>query len=168
MEPVDDHLLRRAGGTALLGIAHEDRRVVVRPGVAGLPIRLEWIDVVPVGLEQRLVTHLRRIVDDLHSLEMTRPSLNHLHVRGTLGATTHETDRDGRDAVHLEGMLHGPKAPAGECRRVQRRCQAQCQQECDVHGRNVPTSLAGWKCSRVTLELSHPSHIAPRCCATVR
>jgi len=36
---------------------------------------------------------------------------------------------------------------------------AQCQQECDVHDGNVPISLAGWKCRRITFRtFSSSSH----------
>src|SRR5882762_1393409 len=66
VEAVDDLLARRAGSPALLGTTHKDRSVVIRPGVARLPVRLERIDVVPEGPEQRFVADLGWIVDHLH------------------------------------------------------------------------------------------------------
>src|SRR2546427_12396987 len=54
-EAVQDLLPRRAGSPALLRTANEDRGGVVRPSVAGLPVRLERSDVLAEGPEERLV-----------------------------------------------------------------------------------------------------------------
>src|SRR5205823_136088 len=138
--------------------------VVVRPRVTGLPVRLEWIDVVPVGLEQRLVGDLRRIIDHLHRLEMTRPTLDYLHVRGILGAAAHEADRDGRNAVQLKGMFHGPEAAAGEGGGVSgNRGQRQGENQGKVHTVNLPGASSEPRNPARTLGLTaSASHRAPR------
>src|SRR5467141_3353733 len=51
VEAVHDLLSRRAGSPALLGTTNKECRVVIRPRVTRLPIRLERIDVVPESPE---------------------------------------------------------------------------------------------------------------------
>ena len=91
VEAVHDLLARGAGSSALLGITNKDRGVVIRPGVARLPVRLERIDVVPEGPEQRLVADLRGIVYHLHRLEVPRVSFHDGRVGRVLRCAAHES-----------------------------------------------------------------------------
>src|SRR5882672_2045164 len=116
MKTVDDLLARGARGSPLLGAADKDRGVIVGARVTRLPVRLERVDVVPKGPEQRLVPDLGGIVDDLHRLEVAGVALHDRDVGGVLRPAAHEAGRRRDHAGQIiVGVLHRPETAAGEC-----------------------------------------------------
>src|SRR6266511_4620391 len=66
LEPLLEGAPRGLRGATLRRVAIEDRRVVLGTAVAGLPVGLGWVDVVPEGVHQLLIGDLARVVEDLH------------------------------------------------------------------------------------------------------
>src|SRR5439155_13303619 len=122
LEPLLEGAARGLGGATLRRVAIEDRRVVLGTAVAGLPVGLGWVDVVPEGVHQLLIGDLARVVDDLHRLEVAGATRRDRLVGRVRGTAAHEAHGHGHDPIELvEGTLHGPEAAAGERGGVDRR-----------------------------------------------
>src|SRR5262245_4639337 len=118
-----DRLLEAPGDLGLRGLRQrplllaviEDRAAVLVAAVAELAILRQRIDVVPEHVEQLLVAHLGRVVDDLDRLGMSGAAVRDLLVAG-IGAAPAGIARGGADhALDLvEVGFHAPEAAAGE------------------------------------------------------
>src|SRR6516162_7454518 len=95
----------------------EDRAAVLVAVIAELPILRQRIDVVPKHVEQLVIAHLGRVVDDLHRFGMPSAAVRDLLVAG-IGGVSAGVARGGADhAVDLvEICFHAPEAAAGEGR----------------------------------------------------
>src|SRR5215203_5478277 len=109
--------LRGLGQAALLLVMDEDRRPVGLALVAELAFGIEWVDVLPVDLEELVVADLRRVVDDPHRLGVAGAAHADLAVGGAgdLAAGVARGRRD--DALGLVvGRLDAPEAARREGR----------------------------------------------------
>src|SRR6516164_3157686 len=95
----------------------EDRAAVVVAVIEELPILRQRIDVVPEHVEELVIAHLGRVVDDLHRFGMPSAAVRDLLVAG-IGGVSAGVARGGADhAVDLvEIRFHAPEAAAGEGR----------------------------------------------------
>ena len=112
-----DRDLRCFGETALFRVVHEDRRAVLSAVIAELAVGHRRIDVVPEHVEQFLVRDLRRVVDHLDGLGMTRRARGDFFIGRVPLLPAGVAGRRREDARSLvERRLHAPEASARKCR----------------------------------------------------
>src|SRR5262245_22965262 len=117
LEALGDLSLRRLRQHPLLLAVIEDRAAVLVAVVAELAILRQRIDVVPEHVEQLLVAHLDRVVDDLDRLGMSGAAVRDLLVAG-IGDAAAGIARGGADHAFdlVEVGFHAPEAAAGKSR----------------------------------------------------
>src|SRR5262249_15103834 len=117
LEALLNRRLRGFRQRSLLLAMIEDRAAVLVAVIAELPILRQGIDVVPEHVEQLVIAHLGRVVDDLYRFGMPGAAVRDLLVAG-IGGVPAGVARGGADhAVDLvEIGLHAPETAAGEGR----------------------------------------------------
>src|SRR5690606_35479834 len=110
---------RGAGYPLLLVVPVVDPGAVLRAAVAELVVHGERVDVVPEDLDERLVAHRLRIVDDTDDLGVVGAAVGDVVLGRVRRGAAGEAGDDGEHAVELfVRWLHAPEAAAGEDRRV--------------------------------------------------
>src|SRR6476469_4066790 len=111
LEAIRNLLLRRLGQTLLFIVADEDHASIGVALVAELTVCVEWVDIVPIGVEQLRIGHFCGIVDDLNRLLI---AFMVAIVRVRLGAAGIARHRPGHARHLVEGGLDAPETAAGE------------------------------------------------------
>src|SRR5438477_3611621 len=111
-----EHPLGDLGEAFLLVGVIEDRGAVLASYVAKLPVSHGRIDVFPEHFEELFVSHLLRLVGDLHNLRAPRGSRGHLLVAGILLGSPHIAGGRGDHARQgVVGRFHAPETAARKC-----------------------------------------------------
>src|ERR1700756_841694 len=117
LEALLNRRLRGFRPRPLLVAMIEDRAAVLVAVIAELPILRQEIDVMPKHVEQLVITHLGRVVYDLHRFGMPGAAVRDLLVAG-IGGVPAGVARGGADHVVdlVKIGFHAPEAAAGEGR----------------------------------------------------
>src|SRR5438552_16251834 len=111
--------LRLLGDSLLLVAVIENRRTVLGADVRALTVQRRRIVILPEDVEQLLVRHLRRIVDELNHFGVSRASAAHILIGRVLERPAEITDGRVLHTVYVaKGRLDSPEAARPECRQL--------------------------------------------------